>query len=46
MHAPFGLDDMFDMIVRPNKRIVTREVYERKAQRWATHWPRLTIMPW
>lgn len=44
--APFGLDDMFDMIVRPNKRQVTQQVYERKAGRWAATWPKLTVLPW
>jgi hypothetical protein len=44
--APFGLDDLFDLIVRPNKRLVTREVYENKVRRWAAVWPKLTVVPW
>ena len=44
--APFGLDDLFAMIVRPNKKLVTREVYEAKSARWLTAWPRLRVMPW
>jgi uncharacterized protein len=44
--APFGLDDLLAMIVRPNKRLVSREVYEAKAARWTTTWPRLTVLPW
>jgi len=44
--APFGLHDLFAMIVRPNKAIIDKSVYDEKAQRWASRWPRLTIMPW
>jgi hypothetical protein len=46
VYAPFGLDDLFDLIVRPNKRLVTHEVYENKVTRWAAYWPKLTIVPW
>lgn len=45
-YAPFGLSDLFTMIVRPNKRQVTKEVYCAKVQRWRRHWPKLTIIPW
>lgn len=44
--APFGWDDVFDLVVRPNKALVTQVVYEAKAQRWASRWPKLTVRPW
>jgi hypothetical protein len=44
--APFGLADLFGIIARPNKTIVTRDVYEEKVTRWATHWPQLEVIPW
>jgi hypothetical protein len=44
--APFGLTDVFAMVARPNKAIVTRDVYEEKVARWATRWPQLTVIPW
>ena len=44
--APFGLDDLFALVVRPNKALVTQAVYEAKAARWRQHWPGLTIIPW
>ena len=31
--APFGLDDLFDGIVRPNKAMVSRDRYEEKIER-------------
>jgi hypothetical protein len=44
--APFGLRDLFSLIVRPNRTLVPREVYEEKARRWAAGWPRLVVLPW
>ena len=46
VRAPFGLNDLFSMIVRPNRKQVTREVYTNKAERWARVWPKLTVIPW
>jgi hypothetical protein len=44
--APFGLSDLLGMVARPNKAIVTQDVYEEKTNRWAARWPRLTVVPW
>jgi hypothetical protein len=44
--APFGLDDLFGFVTRPNKRQITRQIYEAKIQRWHATWPRLTVLPW
>ncbi len=46
IYAPFNLDDLFSMIVRPNKRMITREIYENKAIKWHKKWPELTVIPW
>ena len=44
--APFGLSDLDSMVVRPNKKLVTKEIYYEKANRWKRHWPNLTIIEW
>lgn len=44
--APYGLADLLGIVARPNKSIVTRDVYEEKIGRWASRWPRLTVIPW
>jgi len=44
--APFGLDDLFGLVVRPNKRQITRAIYEAKVDRWCSIWPRITFLPW
>lgn len=45
-YAPFGLEDLFGLIVRPNKRQITKAIYDKKVQRWSACWPRLTVLPW
>ena len=44
--APFGLSDLLGMVARPNKAIVTQDVYEEKVSRWAARWPKLRVIPW
>jgi hypothetical protein len=46
VYAPYGLNDLLGMIVRPNKGQITQEIYERKAQRWQAIWPGLRVVPW
>lgn len=46
VYAPFGLDDVFGMVIRPNKAQITKEIYDRKVARWRALWPALTIVPW
>lgn len=44
--APFGLDDLLGHIVRPNKRQITRAIYDAKVARWRRCWPALTMIEW
>jgi hypothetical protein len=44
--APFGLTDLFAMVVRPNKRLVSESVYRAKVERWKRTWPTLTVIEW
>ena len=46
VYAPFGFDDVFGMVVRPNYRYALRGPYEEKADRWRRTWPRVTATPW
>ncbi len=46
VYAPYGLDDLLNMVVRPNKKQVTEEVYLNKVNRWKECWPGLKIIPW
>jgi hypothetical protein len=44
--APFGLGDLLGLVVRPNARQITREIYEAKVARWRRSWPELTFLSW
>jgi len=46
IYAPFGLNDLFGMIVKANKAQITEEIYMQKVQKWIAKWPSLTIIPW
>ena len=44
--APFGLDDLFALRVRPNKRQITPAIYAAKVERWRSVWLQLTFLAW
>jgi uncharacterized protein len=44
--APFGLDDIFAMVVRPNRALDNAGAYEEKAGRMQAVWPALRVIPW
>ena len=44
--APFGLADLFAMVLRANTTLVEEPVYRAKAERWCATWPQLTALPW
>lgn len=44
--APYGFADLFGFVVRPNPILAPQHVYEAKAARWQSVWPRLTVLPW
>src|SRR5262245_30755347 len=46
VYAPFGYRDLFDRVVRPNRRRPLPRVYYEKTARWSRCWPSLTVIPW
>ena len=46
VYASFAFDDLLNLVVRPNKRLVTADVYSAKVERWRALWPRLEIIAW
>ena len=45
-YATFGFEDLLNLVVRPNKRQVTRDIYTEKVARWRELWPLLRIVDW
>jgi uncharacterized protein len=44
--APFGLGDVFEMVIRPNRVLPNGPTHEAKAARAKAIWPSLTVIPW
>ena len=43
VYAPYGLEDLFSMTVRPNRSIISEEHYNKKMQKWKGQWPMLKV---
>lgn len=46
LFAPFGLDDIWNLIVTPNRSLPISGVYTEKTASWRSRWPTLTVHPW
>lgn len=44
--APFGLDDLFAMVIRPNRTLDNAASHAAKAQRARSIWPEVVVLPW
>ncbi|WP_064503958.1 nucleotidyltransferase family protein [Methylobacterium platani] len=44
--APFGLDDLFGLVLRPNPALANARTYTAKAERMRALWPELTVLAW
>ena len=44
--APFGLHDLFSMVIRPNYVLENAISHTRKAQRAQAIWPEVIVVPW
>ena len=44
--VPFGFDDLLNLVIRPNKRQITRSIYTDKVARWKPHWPQVDFLDW
>jgi hypothetical protein len=44
--APFGLNDLFAMVIRPNRALDNAVSHARKAQRAQAIWPEVIVLPW
>ena len=46
VYAPYGLEDIFGMIIRPVKRDFSKEMYDERAIRWQKKWTMLKKIEW
>ena len=45
-YCPYGLDDLFNLVIRPVKRYFQEEQYKERSLRWKNKWNKLTIVEW
>ncbi len=46
VYAPYGLDDLLDMKVRPNRKQITKEIYMRMVSSYKQRWPAISVEDW
>lgn len=46
VYAPYGLNDLFHLMIRPVKREFSKEQYDIRACRWMEKWPKLKKQEW
>lgn len=44
--APYGMNDLFQLIVRPNKLMIDKDIYENKVRKWQQKWNELDYKEW
>ncbi|MDD4282358.1 MAG: nucleotidyltransferase family protein, partial [Bacilli bacterium] len=44
--APYGLNDVFGLIIRPIKENFNKYHYDIKVERWLNTWPKLKVIKW
>ncbi len=46
IYTTFGLSDLKNLILRPNKLQITKEIYDKKKEKIAKNWPKVKIIDW
>ncbi len=46
IYTTFGLSDLENLILRPNKAQITKEIYDKKKEKIAKNWPKVKIIEW
>lgn len=46
IEAPFGLEDIFNLTLRPNPLLDNKGTYDEKAARCVDLWPQVAVIPW
>ncbi len=46
VYAPFGLGDIWDLVVRPNRALPLAHVYDEKTSGWRMEWDKVVVYQW
>ena len=44
--APYGLNDLYSLTIRPVKKNFTKKEYDKKVSKWKNKWPNINVIPW
>ena len=44
--APYGLEDAFNMLIKPNKRAMTEENYNKMTSGYKARWQQVQVLSW
>lgn len=44
--APYGLSDLFEMVIRPNEMQITEAIYSNMVTKFKARWPSVTVVEW
>ncbi|MEZ8055313.1 nucleotidyltransferase family protein [Vibrio sp. 10N.222.54.F12] len=46
LFAPYGVEDAFDMLIKPNKRAMTQSNYNKMTTGYKVRWQQVNVLPW
>ena len=46
VYAPYGLNDIFNMVIRPIKEDFSENHYNKRAEKWLNKWPNIEVVEW
>jgi len=46
IYAPYGLEDAFNMMVKPNKRVMSKDNYLKMTKSFKKRWPAIKVEDW
>lgn len=44
--APYGLNDLYNLTVKPNKKMIDKTIYDKKVKKWQQKWPAIDYKKW
>lgn len=46
LFTPYGLDDAFNMLIKPNKKAMTESNYNKMTDGYKARWQKIQVLPW
>lgn len=46
LYTPYGLDDAFNMVIKPNRQAMSQSSYQAMVSSYRQRWPQVTVTDW